>query len=419
MGFFNSLARIVANTGLGLKSALWILFAVVLALGVGGLYAANVLSDALWLSILWLGGLAFIWFALFNFLDSAKKSTAISRALGIAVAVLGAFTITLYAAALGDYFAAPLTQLVLRDFPIFLETLLGVGLPNLDANTTISSVAAEKFSERNREIANIALGTVVSVTVVISFSGVFIYLHKIVNILGLSDQQLSLAKKLKLAAKGAIPPGQRLSQLYPKDVQILRPMPPRRQFPLVTEGGVRARVKLILQRSGMPAEGDDFRLDTLRQLLHSAEIELTQSVFFVYDLDTTGDTIVCYGTGAELEALYQMGDPYRGGTTIGAAFVRALNFNNRMALDEIVPMARAILQSRHPSSDILLSTKSMHENDTMEAVMNVMQHGQRPPGGGTPENMTRILLQSDKAPFERGFVGAAEISRFLFGGVVT
>ena len=322
------------------------------------------------------------------------------------MAVLGAFAITLYAAASGDVIASQLTELLLRDAPIYIGGQLGIFVPHIDAGASIGSDASSRFGERVTEIGNLALGTVVSTTVVISFSSVFVYLRKIVNILGLSDLQLKFARRLSASAKSAIPPGQQLSQLYPKEVQFVAPSEHRRQFPLISGAGERARIKLIIRDNALPDVGQSFRWDTIGNLLRSADIELSRSIFSICKMGSGGALdIVAYGNGSELEALFNMTDEFELGVDIRTAFARALDRNNVPEIEDIIPKARDVLLKKGSNSDILLSTVSMNDGDTMEAVLKTMRDAK----------LSRIMLTSLQSPQERGILGATQINQFLLG----
>src|SRR6185295_14528546 len=177
-------------------------------------------------------------------------------------------------------------------------------------------------------------------------------------------------------------------QLYPKEVQIDRPAF-RNRFPLVTGSGHRARVKLIIHEQGTPFEGDDFSWTHVDGLLKSADIELSQCLFFVVILDRKQKpTLVCYGAGTELQQLFNFAEavPQRLGLTVGEQFVGALNRNDALGVQDAVETARKSMLKRHPHAEVLLSIMVDEGRSVQEVLETMKKHG-----------LTRILLTSTKA----------------------
>lgn len=396
----SKLMHFFGGVGAGVASIGAVLFAVVLSLAVSATIAANLLSDAQWMSLLWIAGLLFIWLALFSFLKSSKNASLTDKAIAILVAILGAFAMTSYVAASGDYLAASFLRLLISDAPIFLNSTFNISLPHLDAAVPMDGPAAERFSERNREITSLALATLVSTTVVISFSGVFVHLRKIINILGLSDQQLAFARKLSAKAKSAIPSGKSLAQLYPKEVQFNSPSDLRRQFPLGSGHGQKARLKLVIRDNAPPDPSVNW--GELEGLLRSADLSLPNSFFTICKAGPKGRLpIVAYGTGSELRTILEMTEPSTSGSDISTALTLALHRNQISDIEKVIEDARKLLLQR--GSDVLLSTTSAPDSDTLQSVL-VTMHGAK---------LNRILLTAPDAPQERGILGAAEINGFL------
>jgi predicted transcriptional regulator len=80
-----------------------------------------------------------------------------------------------------------------------------------------------------------------------------------------------------------------------------------------------------------------------------------------------------------------------------------LNRNDPDGVIAAVDSARKDLLKHHPHAEVLLSTALVSEKDSVQTVLKKMKECA----------LSRILVMSDKAPIERGVIGAAEISDFL------
>jgi len=140
-------------------------------------------------------------------------------------------------------------------------------------------------------------------------------------------------------------------------------------------------------------------------VLKSADIDLEQSLFFVYALNREQNAdLVCYGTGGELRRLLNMKEETPDHTgEIGQQFLMAMNNDDKREVRRIVEIARSLLIKRHPHAEVLLSTIARKDSEELQEILADMAE----------HRLNRILLVSDRAPLERGIVGGTELSNFL------
>lgn len=397
---------IFAMSAIGTALAIWLMrelatrFAIAAAAVALGIVAAIVLQYVIITSesvIDWVGmivlvlGLAIVFSRAVAYQRKSRRKT-FSEWVGktwaaFAFGVVGAFVVsTLFLPYAAEFLRGPLLAL--------MEAPIGSRADEL-----------EMLIERTEQLWT-TIGALAAVFVFVAVADtVSPLLHKVLEALGLSENQIKLAKRMLLPVKGVVPKGRQISQLYAKEVQINRPTL-RRQFPLINGAGAKARVKLIIEEQKTFYEGDDFSWTQVDGLLKSADIELTQCLFFVCALDKKQHPkMLCYGTGAELKQLFEATKevPHRLGVTVSEQFVSALNRNDPDGVIAAVDSARKDLLKHHPHAEVLLSTALVSEKDSVQTVLKKMKECA----------LSRILVMSDKAPLERGVIGAAEISDFL------
>lgn len=234
-------------------------------------------------------------------------------------------------------------------------------------------------------------------------------LSRIIDYLGLSRAQITAAQKLRKPLSDLIRETRPRDALFKREF-IITPKSFERESPLesVIAGG--ARVKLIVPRVG--STPDAFTFDKIKIMLDRAQIEIRDSLFFVYlDDPQARSEPVCYGTGPELWELMQrqVGDDDRPASgrfrgEFSDSFFGALNTGNARAIQAVIESARAFALLNNPLDDLLLTSVVLKDTMEIKDALTVMKE----------RNLRRALVCSTKTPSERAIIGVPSIAAYLW-----
>lgn len=319
----------------------------------------------------------------------------------LSAAFLVAFIVTLL---FGSYLA-----------PVWNETIGRIADLSLHPDpsaTDPKSNQIELLIERTSGLIDLLLVVASGITAIIIIQIISPQLDTLWTYLGLKPEELSAARLLRSAAADAIRTSERLSRIYPKQVNIF-PDSEHRRLPFVSKDGDRALIKIY-----MPEEkaGQAF-IESIQDLVASAEIELENSLFFIYsqaDLLASHHkserrptpSVIAYGSGAELKDLINPpGGAQRGrfSARYTSRFIAALSDGDKPTVKSIVEAARKWALERNPKDDVLLTTKFASASTELKLVMQQMGKC----------GLRRILLMSEKVPYEYGILGLDDVGRFL------
>ncbi|MBP6011065.1 MAG: hypothetical protein KBA31_02455 [Alphaproteobacteria bacterium] len=284
------------------------------------------------------------------------------------------------------------------------ELLLHPGNPNAHLLATLKDLAGVLDSLSG--LLSAALATAATVFIVTSVSP---DLSRIIDYLGLSRAQITAAQKLRKPLSDLVRETKPRDALFKREF-IVTPQSFEREAPLesVIAGG--ARVKLIVPRVG--ATPDAFTFDRIRTLLDSAQIEIRDSLFFVYLSDRLASSEpVCYATGPEMWELMQrqVGDDDRPASgrfrgEFSDDFFASLNSGNGRAIQAVIENARAFALSNNPLDDLLLTSVVLKDTMEVKDALTVMR----------AHNLRRALVCSSKVPVERAVIGVPSIAAYLW-----
>lgn len=268
------------------------------------------------------------------------------------------------------------------------------------------------FAERAHDAIGTILAALSAGAVVIAATGFITEaLSQIAEVNKFTHQQRIAARRLRQPAEGAIRQRNRLTHLFPTEVQIERFSVPR-QFPFdVTGRTKRARIKLMIREGQQSFEGEDFSFQRIKHLIESDRIDLHQSIFLVCAVNRRQETqVIAYGSGHELEEISSLQAAFEEsgelGVSVSEAFYDSLNKADKERARRVVDAARKHILDHEPAKGLLLSSTTHAATDELASALNIMDE----------RALDRMLLVSRWPPFERGILGSADIAQFLLGG---
>lgn len=234
-------------------------------------------------------------------------------------------------------------------------------------------------------------------------------LARIIDYLGLSRAQITAAQKLRKPLSDLIRETKPTDTVFKRDF-VITPQSFGRESPFESTVAGGARIKLVIPRTG--GTPHMFTFEVIKEFLDRAQIEIRDSLFFIY-LDDPGMRTepVCYGTGPEMWELMQ---PYSGDEDrpasgrfrgeFSASFFTALNAGNASVIQAVVENARAFALANNPLDDLLLTRYSLKDTmDVKDALKCMKKH-----------RLRRALVVSTKTPIERAILGMPSIAAYLW-----
>jgi hypothetical protein len=191
-----------------------------------------------------------------------------------------------------------------------------------------------------------------------------------------------------------------------------------RESPIESDALGGARVKIIAPAPGSPP--NTFTFAKVRKLLRRAQIDIRESLFFVYPTTGSAAGPICYATGPEMWELmhriepgeetsssetYDEGMPgsgrFRG--AFSDSFFGALNSGNAEALIAIIENARKEVLKHNPQDDVLLTSFKLRDSEEVLKALTEMK----------TYKVRRALVYSGKVPAERAILSIPHIAAYL------
>ncbi len=213
-------------------------------------------------------------------------------------------------------------------------------------------------------------------------------LNAILDYVELTVDEVRVAKRMRLPAGDAIAAKDKLDVLYPKVLHINTwEQPPDWVWDRSTKGIVKIFLSGNLDRE---------RLGKVRDLLFHREHDPKKTLIFIYERGSgpvsPPPPLLAYGTGEEIIPLFE-NDAF-------LSYARSLDVS---AMRDFVGRRRNELLAISPEGDVLLAANyALTSTSIINALRAMRDFGLR-----------RILLVSDKAPYEYGILSADKIARYI------
>lgn len=301
------------------------------------------------------------------------------RQLGIS-AILISFVATLV---LGTYPAFAWNTLIAA--PLNLHTLIVADAP-------LSATSSGLYDLIVR--GDIAINWVTLLLTGVAAAGAYFAqntLKAILKHLELTPDEVEAAKRLREPVKNTIGSSETLDNFYPMLLHLCTWDPPVD----LRLDRKRAIVRIFLS----PDTGPE-RMRSVKATLRRYGSDLKKALIIIYergfDAGTPPPPILAYGTGEEVTGLFD-----------SQVFISLLENVNAEGIRQFVEQSRVTLLSENPESDVMLSTVYSSTQNSVSRALGIMQR----------RNLRRMLLVSDREPFEYGVLSTDKLARFLCNAI--